>query len=187
MKLRFVLAAAAVAALTVPVFSNLSMTPEGATVGAKIPAFMTQAIVNVDSQATKAVTAFFVIGTSCPATPHYAKRLKSLEDEYMGKGIEFVYIFPNKNESKEDKLAWHKKIGLRGAFVEDEGAKIAKGFGTTKTAEVTLIAKDGTVLYRGGIDDSVDEAAVTKPYLKAAIDEHLAGKPVTVTTSKPNG
>jgi hypothetical protein len=52
---------------------------------------------------------------------------------------------------------------------------------------VLLCNKDGQILYRGGIDDSVAEKDVKNRYLADAFNEHLAGKPITVTTSKALG
>ncbi len=113
--------------------------------------------------------------------------MKALEDEFRAKGVEFVYLYPNKTESRDEKMTFHKQVGLHSAMVDDEGAKITKALGFSNTAAVVLVDKDGKVVYRGGIDDNADESAVKRRHLAEAISETLAGKPVSVTTSKPFG
>jgi hypothetical protein len=54
-----------------------------------------------------------------------------------------------------------------------------------------VIDPKGTVVYAGGIDDmpSTDAAdvATAKNFVAAALDEALAGKPVTTASSAPYG
>jgi hypothetical protein len=54
-----------------------------------------------------------------------------------------------------------------------------------------VIAKDGTVAYEGAIDDkpSTDTADVAGAhnYVSAALDELMAGKPVSVTQTRSYG
>jgi hypothetical protein len=54
-----------------------------------------------------------------------------------------------------------------------------------------VIDPQGTVVYAGGIDDmpSTDAAdvATAKNFVAAALDEALAGKPVTTASSAPYG
>ena len=157
-------------------------------VGKKIPQFTASAVSTVDSHAAKMVTAYVVIGVKCGSTPRYEKRIQALEAEFRPKGVEFVYLFPNKTETKEEKLAWVKKLGLRGPMIDDEGAKITKGtLACKQTAQVILTDKDGKIVYRGGFDDNADESKVEHRYFADAMGEVLAGKPVTVTTSRVFG
>ncbi len=158
-----------------------------ADVGQKVPQFTAQTVSLLDSHDNKVVTAYMIVGVKCGATPAYSKRFKALEDEFRPKGVEFVYLYPNKSESKDEKMSFHKKVGLRSAMVEDEGAKITKSLGFSNTASVVLVDRDGKVVYRGGIDDNADESAVKRRHLAEAITETLAGKPVSVTTSKAFG
>jgi hypothetical protein len=156
-------------------------------VGQKIPQFTAEATTLLDSHDNKVPTAYLIVGVTCGATSKYVKRLKELEDEFRAQGVEFVYLYPNQTETREEKHAFHKKVGSRSAMVDDEGAKISKSLGFTNTAGALLVDKTGKVVYRGGIDDSADEAKVERRHLAEAIKETLAGKPVSVTTSKPFG
>jgi len=175
--------------LAAPAFSLLSTRPtqETAKVGAKIPAFTASAMATVDSRDVKVPTAYMIVGVKCGATPAYEKRFKAVEDEFRAKGVDFFWVFPNSPESLDEKQAWMKKVGLKGPMIDDKGARIAKALECKNTAQVILTDKDGNIVFRGGIDDSRDEAGVKRRHLAEAIKEVLAGKPVSVTTAKAPG
>jgi peroxiredoxin len=128
-----------------------------------------------------------IIGVNCGATPAYEKRFKAVEDEFRSKGVDFFWVFPNKTETLDAKKAWMKKVGLKGPMIDDVEAKITKSLECKNTAHVVFTDKSGQIVYRGGIDDSRDEAGVQRRHLAEAIQETLAGKPVSVPTSKAFG
>jgi len=183
------IALAALGLLAVPALARLAPLPaqEAAKVGAKIPAFTATAVATVSSREVKVPTAYMIVGVKCGATPAYEKRFKAVEDEFRAKGVDFFWVFPNKTESLEEKQAWMKKLDLKGAMLDDTGAKITSALECKNTAQVILTDKDGNIVFRGGIDDSRDEAGVKRRHLAEAIKEVLAGKPVSVTTAKAPG
>lgn len=173
--------------LAVPALAGLR-PQETAKVGAKIPAFTATAVATVDSKDVKVPTVYMIIGVNCGATPGLEKRFKAVEDQYRAKGVDFFWVFPNKTETLEQKQAWMKKVGLKGGMIDDVGAKITKALEFTNTAAAVLTDKDGNIVYRGAIDDSPrDEAGVKRQHLAEAIKETLAGKPVSMTSSKAPG
>lgn len=135
-----------------------------------------------DSRKTKHPTAYLFVGTSCPATKRYLERMKALEAAYRGK-VDFVFVYPNRTDSSSDKVQFHRTAGLTSPMIDDVGGAIAKTLGAGQTSLVMLATKNGTLIYRGAIDDSNDPSAVKTQYVRAAIDQHLAGKAVTTTTS----
>jgi hypothetical protein len=180
--------AAALALTGVPALAHVGSTAqETAKVGAKIPAFKATAVSQVDSHDVKVPTVYLVIGVKCGATPAYEKRFKAIEDEFRSKGVDFVWVFPNKTETLEEKQNWMKKLGLKGPMIDDAGAAIAKALECKNTSQAILTNKDGTIVFRGGIDDNRDESAVKQRFLADAIQETLAGKPVTTTTARAFG
>jgi hypothetical protein len=54
-----------------------------------------------------------------------------------------------------------------------------------------VINPEGNIIYMGGIDDKPtsdeEDIATAKNYVAAALDEALAGKPVTTPVSRPYG
>jgi hypothetical protein len=165
----------------------------GTKVGDRVPQF-TATLVNVsgaepkktdfDSHATPRATAYVFVGTTCPATKDYLERMRDLEKTYGGKKVDFVFIYPNRPDTSDAKLAFHKDAKLTSPMVDDQGAKLALALGAKRTSEVVLTDKGGVILFRGGIDDNRSATNVTQRYLVTAIDEHLAGKPVTTTTAQ---
>jgi hypothetical protein len=109
--------------------------------------------------------------------------MHALETTYRAKGVDFVYIYPNRSDTSEAKTAFHRDKKLGGVMVDDQGGPVTRALGIGRTSEVVLVGKDGVIVYRGAIDDSRDGGKVTARYVATALDEHLAGKPVTLTSA----
>lgn len=77
------------------------------------------------------------------------------------------------------------------AILLDTTGKMGKDYGAKTTPHMFVINPEGKVIYNGAIDsdDSTDSAAIAKSsnYVKAALNEALGGKPVTVATTRPYG
>jgi hypothetical protein len=166
---------------------------QAAGIGQKLPRITAPSVIMTgneertaafDSQQLGKVTAYVIVGTRCPTTAVYVERFKELEKAYAPKGIEFVYIYPNRDDSPEAKRAFHKEHGFAGRMIDDQGAAIAKTLQAKRTSEFVLVDKNGTILFRGGIDDSKEADKVTKRHAAAALDEHLAGKTISVSASQ---
>jgi len=136
----------------------------------------------VDSHRTARPTVYLFVGTSCPTTAKYLDRLRALGSAHAGK-VDFVYLYPNRNESSKEKAAFHAAKKLGGGMVDDEGGKIASLLGARRTAEVFLVDGRHQIAYHGAIDDDREGRSVTRRHLAIAIDEVLAGKPVSRPTT----
>ncbi|HYC53865.1 MAG TPA: redoxin family protein [Candidatus Binatia bacterium] len=137
-----------------------------------------------DSQKLEKPTVLFVLGTSCGSTASYVDRVRELEQQYASKGVDFVHLYPNRTDSAEQKVSYHKEKKLSGPMIDDHGGTVSKALGAQRTTETFILAKDGTLLYHGAVDDNKDDpAGVKNRYVATALDEHLAGKPVTTTKS----
>ncbi|TAJ16776.1 MAG: hypothetical protein EPO68_10520 [Planctomycetota bacterium] len=189
MKLPLLLGLGALALLAVPLLAFAGDEPaKGKPVpGEPMPAFTAKVVQTIDSSKPAGVTVYMTLGVNCPATPQYTERVKDIERAYLSKGVSFVYIYPNKTESSEAKAAFHLKSGYVGGMIDDEGARITKLLAGKKTSEAFVVGKDGKIAYRGGIDDSLKAAEVKQKYLATALDELLAGKPVTTQSTQPFG
>lgn len=164
---------------------------DGTAIGARVPEFKAKTVqikgtktaaARWSSRKTRRPTAYIFVGTECPATKGYMERLRALEQAYAGK-VDFVFVYPNSEDTSDEKLAFHAAQQLAGPLIDDQGAAIAKLLAARKTSEVLLADKKGIILYRGAIDDARDATKVTKPHVATALDEHLSGKAVTTTVS----
>jgi hypothetical protein len=111
-------------------------------------------------------------------------RIAELERRYHGDQLGFVYLYPNRTDSNDEKAAFHRRHGLRAPLVDDKGAVIASALGATRTSEVILVDERAVIRYRGAIDDARDEAAVVERHAAHAIDALLAGRPIAVSATK---
>ncbi len=73
----------------------------------------------------------------------------------------------------------------------DESGAVGRLYEAKTTPHMFIVAPDGKLIYQGGIDsngsaDPADIADAT-PYVKAALTEALAGKPVTESSTRPYG
>lgn len=171
-----------------------TVPPAGTPAGTLVPAFSVSTVdvtgaqpktTTIDSRRTEHVTAYVIVGTGCPATNAYADRLKQLEQAYRPKGVEFVYVYPNREDTPERKLSFHKERGFTGRLIDDQGGRIALALGAQRTSEVFLVSRRGELFYRGAVDDSKENPQTVKhPYVATALDEQLAGKPITTPASQ---
>jgi hypothetical protein len=65
-------------------------------------------------------------------------------------------------------------------FYKDWRNTVADRFGATLTPEVIVVDQTGAARYRGAIDDAQNPARVKTEAVKIAVDDLLAGRPVSV-------
>ncbi len=143
-----------------------------------------------DFKAKKAVVVAF-IGTECPITNAYMPRLAELAKAYADKGVQFLAVNSNCNDAPP-RIAGHaKKYGLTFPVLRDAANVVADRFGAKRTPEAFVLDPDGRVVYRGRIDDQYGVGykrdAPTRRDLAEALDEVLAGKPVSRPVTDPAG
>jgi hypothetical protein len=173
--------------------ADTALDPAANFIGQQVPAFTAQALdlsvdpprtSTVDSSKANRITAYIFVGTSCPATNAYSERFKQLAETYSPKGVDFVYLYPNRNDTSEAKRDFHKTKQLGGRMIDDQGGKLAQEFRAQRTSELFLTDKQGKIVYHGAVDDSRDANAVKQRYLATALDELLAGKPIATPASQ---
>jgi peroxiredoxin len=133
----------------------------------------------------------------CPFAKKYESRIMDLDKKMKPKGFPVVAISPNDptvepDDSFENMQKRAKEKGYSFPYLMDETQNVAKEYGATKTPHVYLLEKqkDATyiVKYIGAIDDNSDDAsAVKEKYVENAINNILAGKPVTPDNTKAIG
>lgn len=132
---------------------------------------------------TKAV-AYFFIATDCPIANRYAPEIARITSEYKEKGVLSYRVYLLDPSEKETIVAHGKEFSLNVPALVDPELKLVKALGVRVTPEVAVVGKDGTLLYRGRIDDrNIEHGQVRPDYrrdLRLALDEIVAGKPVSV-------
>jgi peroxiredoxin len=135
-----------------------------------------------DGKDNKAAVVVF-LGTECPVNNAYQPRLVEMHKEYAGKGVRFVAVNSNSQDTQERVAAHARKYGLPFPVLKDPDQIIADRFGARRTPEAFVLDADFKVRYQGRIDDQFgigyNRPRATRTYLADAISEVLAGTTVS--------
>ncbi len=100
----------------------------------------------------KAVVLAF-LGTDCPVGNLYAPRLAELSKAYQDKGVVFLGINSNAQETVEQVAAHAKTFGLEFPVLKDPVNLVADLTLAERTCEVLVLDGRANLRYRGAIDD----------------------------------
>ena len=135
----------------------------------------------------------------CPfVVKHYGSgNMQKLQEEWTAKGVVWLTIdssapFRQGHLTPEEANAkineWKMKPT---ALLLDPDGKAGKTYGAKTTPHMFVISPDGKVIYQGAIDSKAstkpEDIAGSTNYVKAALDESLAGKNVTTASTRPYG
>ena len=135
----------------------------------------------------------------CPyVRKHYNNNvMQALQKKYADKGVVWLSIvssapgnqghFPN---DKANALTKEKGAAPHAVLVDESGT-VGRMYDARTTPHMFVINPQGTLLYMGGIDDKPTSRAAdlqgARPHVDIALQEAMAGKPVSVPTSQPYG
>jgi peroxiredoxin len=133
--------------------------------------------------------------------PYCANQYKSgatqdLQKQLADEGVVWLIVnsVSQKNSSyrtpAQAQKEWAEKKIAATAWIDDNSGKIGRLYGMKTTPHCFVVAADGTLAYAGAMDnkpDPVHDPKNAKNYVKAAVEELLAGKSVTVPQTKPYG
>ncbi|MDP6532912.1 MAG: thioredoxin family protein [Candidatus Marinimicrobia bacterium] len=145
-----------------------------------------------DAKGKQGLLVIFSCNT-CPWVIDWQDRYVSITNEFLPQG--FGVIAVNSNEAYFDgvdsfeAMQKHaKKNGYNFYYTVDEKSQLAKAFGATRTPHIYLFDSEGTLVYRGAIDDNSKNAKkVKKTYLADAMNAILAGEPIAPASTKAFG
>jgi peroxiredoxin len=135
----------------------------------------------------------------CPfVIKHYESgNMQKLQKKYTGKDVVWLSIAssaPGKQghmSPEETNKTRADKGSAATAVLRDEDGTVGKLYDAKVTPELYVVDPEGTLIYMGAIDDvkSTDTADVAgaKNYVKQALDEAMAGKPVSEPSTSAYG
>lgn len=132
-------------------------------------------------------TVVIFVSTRCPISNAFNGRMNDLYKTYSAKGVKFIFIDSNANESAAEVAQHSKSVGFLFPVYKDMNNVVADRFGAQSTPETYVIDQENIVRYHGYIEDSINPARVRKHGLQMAIDDVLAGKPVETGETKAFG
>ncbi|MDZ4852471.1 MAG: redoxin domain-containing protein [Pirellulaceae bacterium] len=139
----------------------------------------------------KSLVVVAFLGTECPLAKLYGPRLAKLSKEYESRGVGFLGINPNQQDSLTEMAAYARQHGIEFPLLKDLENKVADRFGAKRTPEVFVLDRQRVIRYQGRVDDQwgigyiKDEPKSSE--LKAALDELLAGKQVSLAKTEAVG
>ena len=131
------------------------------------------------------------LGTECPLARIYGPRLQAMSEAYSDRGIEFIGVNSNVQDSLEEVEAYVKDLDLRFPMGKDFDRAVALNAGATRTPEVFVIDRAGAVRYQGRIDDQyqpgISRSEAKQHDLEDALDQLVAGEAVATPKTEAVG
>jgi len=121
----------------------------------------------------------------CPYVVGSEGRIEYIAAKAASSGMGFVGINSNDPINYESD-SWENMVkranrGMGYSYLHDESQEIASAYGAERTPEFYMLDSEGTVVYRGRLDDSPrDPSHASTSELADAIDEVAAGDSVSV-------
>src|SRR5881227_1663307 len=135
----------------------------------------------------------------CPfVKKHYGSgNMQKLQDQYTSKGVVWLTIDSNApgtegniTPEQAHKIAESWKTRQTALLLDPEG-KAGRAYGAKNTPDMVIINPEGKIVYEGAIDSKATPYPSDIPnstnYVKVALDESMAGKPVSTSSTKPYG
>ena len=135
----------------------------------------------------------------CPYThKHYVSgNMQKLQKQWTERGIVWLTVISSAPGTQGYVTAAEENTYLRTmnaaptAALLDPSGKIGHLYSARTTPQMVIVNPQGVLIYDGAIDDrptaDVSDVAAATNYVSAALREALAGKPVTLSSTRPYG
>ena len=130
------------------------------------------------------------LNPDCPFVQrHYkAGTMKQLATKYGKDGVVWVAVNSTNYMDETTNAKFKVENELPYPILVDQTGEVGHLYGAMTTPHMYVIDSGGTLVYIGAIDDDPRGSSDSPTnYVAAALDETLAGKPVTTAETKPYG
>jgi len=140
----------------------------------------------------KKVTVLVFLSCDCPIANAFAPELGRIYDAYKDKDVAFYRVYPDTSQSAEKINEHTDDYKYMFSAIRDEQQTLVKLSGARITPEAVVIKADGSIVYRGRINDLFADIGkrrreATTADLRDAIDAALENKPVATPETKAFG
>ena len=179
-----------------------ALPAHGATFGAPAPEFALESVsagtVKLSQYRGKVVVLEWV-NPECPyVRKHYGSaNMQRLQKDTTAKGVIWLSINSTRAGHAEYKkpaemAAWMKQMkAAPSATLLDPKGEAGRAYGARTTPHMYIVDPKGVLVYAGGIDDKrstdPEDVKTARNFVRAALDELLAGKSVTSASTSPYG
>ncbi len=189
-------------ALALPTSPELTAQMQDPEIGAAAPAFTLPDSDGNDHSLSDYEGKWVILewlNYGCPfVQKHYGSgNMQKLQTEYGEKGVIWLSVVssaPGQQGHYEpaEMNAMNAENGNKAAAVLlDPAGGVGMAYGAKTTPQMYVIDPEGLLLYNGAIDDRptprLEDIEGAHSYLVQAIEEAMAGEPVTRTTTQPYG
>ena len=135
----------------------------------------------------------------CPfVKKHYGGgNMQKLQETYTAKGVVWLSVDSsapgaegNLTADAATKIGTSWKTHPTAVLLDGDG-KVGRAYGAKNTPHMFVINPEGKIIYEGAIDSNATpnpaDIATATNYVKEALDQSLAGKPVSIPTTRPYG
>lgn len=139
------------------------------------------------------VLVLFFTCNHCPYVVASDETTRKTVDAYRARGVRFVGINANSaNTYREDDFdhmkARMREHGFPWLYLHDASQDAARAYGALRTPHFYVFDKSRRLVYTGrGVDNPRHPEEITVNDLENALEETLAGKPVSVPLTNPIG
>ncbi len=135
----------------------------------------------------------------CPYThKHYASgNMQSLQKEWTARGVVWFTVISSApglqgNVTAADENAYVKQVGASPtAVLLDPSGQLGHLYGARTTPDMYIINPAGILIYEGAIDNKpttdIADILTATNYVSKALEEAMAGRPVSVPVTRPYG
>ena len=136
--------------------------------------------------------------SDCPfdANQYKTGAMQELQKDMSAKGVVWLLVdsVNKKNFSYRTPEQARKEFAdqkmTANAWIDDSSGAIGHLYGMETTPHMFVIDKTGALVYDGAIDDKPDtehDPKTARNYVREAVDDLIAGKPIEVSQTKPYG
>jgi hypothetical protein len=135
---------------------------------------------------------FLFLNVDCPISNRYAPEVRRLRDKFAAQPVVWRLVYPGTDATAESVRKHIREFALPGDALRDPQLRFTKAARVQVTPEAAVFLPDGQLVYHGRIDDQFVDLGVKRPApnrrdLQEALDEILAGKPVSHPETKAVG
>lgn len=135
---------------------------------------------------------FLFLSPECPLSNRYVPELNRMAQEYAPRGVALYAVSADPSFSAAALRKHAEEYQLTLPVLLDPEHVLVRHTGATLTPEAAVVAPEGKVLYLGRIDDRAVDLGKTRVEprrrdLRLALDEALAGRPVSLPLARSIG
>ncbi len=139
------------------------------------------------------VLVIFFTCNHCPYVTGSDEVTRATAEAYAPRRVRFVGINSNSvntyaEDSFDHMIARMREHRFPWLYLRDESQDVARAYGALRTPHFYVFDRCRALIYTGrAVDNPRDASRMTVNDLERALDEHLAGKPVSVPVTNPIG